>query len=125
MLPEITRPFFVIELAEIASITGGSGPSGGSELLPGSVVQLPPQLPLTSLAKPLKALGAAPPESVLSFAHCAPQNSTDSPTDALPSPTTKFSAAPAGAASARLAHPAAAVSAIARAKPLNRRERDV
>src|SRR6185437_10303997 len=118
--PEITLPFLVTECEEIASITGGSGPSGGSDLLPGSVVQLPPQLPSTSLAKPLNEAGASPPESEFSFHHCAPQNSTWVPTVAFSSPITKFSAAPAGAASALAAPTIAAASAMPRAK----RERD-
>jgi len=41
--PEMTRPFFVTLSATSASMNGGSGAAGGSELLPGSVVQEPPQ----------------------------------------------------------------------------------
>src|SRR4051794_25494470 len=116
MSPEIVLPFLSMLPATIASITGGNGPAGGSELLPGPVVHEPPQPPVTSLAKPLNAAGAVPPESVLSFHHCAPQNVTCDPVAALPSPMTKRSAAPAGAASASAAPPVTAASATARIK---------
>src|SRR6476660_610464 len=110
MSPEIVLPSLLTSLETIASITGGSGPAGGSELLPGSVVHEPPQLPVTSLAKPLNAAGAAPPERVLSFHHCAPQKVTCEPVAALPSPMTNASAALAGAASASAAPPVTAAS---------------
>src|SRR5579885_503624 len=53
--------------------------AGGPELLPGSVVKVPPQtggLELRVSAKPLKALGAAPPLRSLFFAHWDPQKFT-------------------------------------------------
>src|SRR5579871_4487379 len=125
MSPEIVRPFFVIELEASASMKGGSGASGGSELLPGSVVHVPPQVPLTSLAKPLNAAGAGPSSSVLSFHHFAPQNVTCAPTTALLLPMTKFSDAAAGEASASAAPPVTAVSAIACIRRVVRRRRRV
>src|SRR5438094_10455594 len=65
----------------------GSGPAGGCGLLPGPVVQFAPQLGVAGLsANPLKLAGAAPPLSVLSFHHCAPQNVTWVPLALLPSP---------------------------------------
>ena len=62
--------------------------SGGCELLPGRLVQCPPQLAGTISVKPLNESGAAPPLRVLSFAHFAPQNVTVFPGIALPSPIT-------------------------------------
>ena len=78
MLPEIVGPDFVIELATMTAMNCGTL-LGGPELLPGLLVQVPPQiagLGLVERAKPLKALGAGPPLSEFSFAHCAPQNVT-------------------------------------------------
>jgi hypothetical protein len=52
---------------------------GGAELLPGLLVQAPPQLAgfgLVALAKPLKVVGARPPLNVFWSAHWALQNVT-------------------------------------------------
>src|SRR5579872_33622 len=83
-----------------------SGPlgsvAGGSELLPGSVVNVPAQglsaEGVTVTAQPLKLAGAAPPLTTLSFHHCAPQNVTDELVTALVSPTTNIGLLSAGAA---------------------------
>jgi hypothetical protein len=64
--------------------------TGGAELLPGLVVQLPPQLGgvvLRVLAKPLKLGGACPPLKEFAFDHWALQKVTDPV--APRSPTTK------------------------------------
>ena len=74
-------------LVTSASITGGSGPAGGAELFPGLVVK-GPQVVLGVSAKPVKPGGAAPSEGLLSLHHCAPQNVTSDPTEALRSPIT-------------------------------------
>jgi hypothetical protein len=68
----------VIELVTITGINDGML-LGGAELLPGLLVQAPPQLAgfgLVALAKPLKLAGACPPLNELLSAHCAPQNVT-------------------------------------------------
>lgn len=78
ILPEITEPFFVTELATMTVIYPGIA-AGGPELLPGSLVQVPPQvagLVLGELAKPLKLFGAEPPLKEFDLAHCAPQKVT-------------------------------------------------
>ena len=62
---------------------------GGFELLPGLLVQVPPQPEGAVSAKPLKELGAEPPLMALSFAHCAPQNVTELPMPASRLPITK------------------------------------
>jgi hypothetical protein len=92
MLPEMTAPDFVIELATITLIVDGSV-AGGPEVMPVSVVHVPPQkagLGVVLSAKPLKAEGAAPPLNELDLAHFAPQNVTCCPTTALRSPMTKL-----------------------------------
>lgn len=56
LFPEITGPVFDAELVAITVIKEGML-GGGPELLPGSLIQEPPQLgvaELTELAKPLK-----------------------------------------------------------------------
>ena len=65
--------------------------AGGPEVLPGSLVQVPPQVEVSAeLAKPLKLEGAEPPLSEFKFDHCAPQKVTWVPTAALLSPITKL-----------------------------------
>ena len=78
MLPAIVDPDFVIELLTTTGINDGTLP-GGAELLPGLLVQAPPQLAgfgLVALAKPLKFVGAGPPLNMFWSTHCAPQNVT-------------------------------------------------
>jgi len=78
IFPEISEPDFVMELDTSTMMNCGTV-AGGSELFPGSLVQLPLQVGgfgMVELAKPLKLDGAEPPLSELSFAHCAPQNVT-------------------------------------------------
>lgn len=78
MFPEMLGPDFVIELATITVINGGTL-LGGCALLPGELVHAPPQtggFGLVEPAKPLKLLGAGPPLNEFSLAHCAPQNVT-------------------------------------------------
>src|ERR1017187_4437150 len=69
----------------------GSGPGGGAELLPGPVDQLVPHSGgvLDVLAKPLKAARARQPRSEFAVYQCSPQNVTEVPKVALPSPITK------------------------------------
>src|SRR5438445_5550721 len=87
VFPEIVEPDCEIELETITPISAGSGGAGGGGLLPGAVVQLTPHAGLAgALAKPLNAAGALPPESELTFHHCAPQKVTEPV--ALWSPTT-------------------------------------
>jgi hypothetical protein len=70
VFPVIVEPGFEIELATRTRTKAGSGGGGGSELAPGLVDQLCPQAGLLGLsAKPLKAAGAGPPLSELSFDH--------------------------------------------------------
>src|SRR4051812_11701166 len=88
----MTEPFFVTELETITVMYCGMA-AGGPELLPGSLVHVPPQMAgavLVALANPLKLDGAAPPLKEFCFAHCAPQNVTWFPTMALLSPMTKL-----------------------------------
>ena len=78
MFPMIVDPDFVVELVTMTEINDGML-LGGPELLPGLLVQTPPQrggFGLVELAKPLKLEGAGPPLSELRFAHCAPQKVT-------------------------------------------------
>src|SRR6266851_5462954 len=90
MLPEIVDPVWSTEPDARTAMKDGKGASGGAELLPGSLVQFPPQFGgvlLSASAKPSKLRGARPPLSEFSLAHCAPQKVT-APV-ALWSPTTK------------------------------------
>jgi hypothetical protein len=71
MSPEITEPFLLIELETITVMNSGSV-AGGTEVLPASPVQVPPQLAgsvFVALAKPLKLEGAAPPLNEFRLAH--------------------------------------------------------
>jgi hypothetical protein len=71
MSPETTEPFLVTELDTITVMNSGSV-AGGTEVLPASPVQLPPQLAgcgVVALAKPLKLEGAAPPLNEFRLAH--------------------------------------------------------
>src|SRR5271169_2018953 len=94
-------------------MSSGSGPGGGPELLPGAVDQLVPHAGEVSgvLAKPLKAAGANPPLSAFAFHHCAPQNVTEDPMVALPSPITKLPAEPEPPPTVAAVAEAASVSA--------------
>jgi hypothetical protein len=77
-LPATVDPDFVVELVTMTGINDGTA-LGGPELLPGLLVQAPPQLAgfgLVALAKPLKFVGAGPPLNTFWSAHCAPQNVT-------------------------------------------------
>src|SRR6266566_3614730 len=75
--PEMSDPDCVIELETITAMKSGSGPAGGEELLPGSLLQFTPHAGTAgSGANPLNAAGAAPPLRGFSFDHCAPQNVT-------------------------------------------------
>src|SRR5437660_8634168 len=88
--PERVAPALLIELDAITAMNWGTV-AGESELLPDWVVQLAPQvagLPAEA-TKPLKAVGAGPPLSALSFDHCVLQNVTPLPTVAFRSPIAK------------------------------------
>jgi hypothetical protein len=76
--PAMELQNLTIELDTITPMSEG-WLAGGPELLPGLLVQPPPQLWGETSAKPLKASGAAPPLRALTLAHCAPQNSTAVP----------------------------------------------
>ena len=92
LFPEMTDPDFVMELAAITLMVGGTV-GGGPTLLPGSLFQVPPQLAglgVTTLAKPLNASGADPPLKLLAFAQLDPQKVTFFPTTASKSPITKL-----------------------------------
>src|SRR6185437_12869200 len=94
--PVLVEPDLVTELLTITAMYGGSGPAGGGELFPGSVVQALPQLgTLGRSANPLKLAGAAPVLSGLRSVHWAPQNVTFDPMALSLSPMTK--APPPGA----------------------------
>ena len=85
MSPEITLPDCVIALDTITVMNSGML-LGGPELLPGSLLHVPPQFAgfgVAEFAKPLKLAGADPPLSEFFVAHCAPQNVTCLPTTAL------------------------------------------
>ena len=74
----MAEPDLVIELETITAMYSGT-PLGGPELLPGSLVHVPPQFGgwvLVEFAKPLKLEGAEPPLNEFSLAHCAPQKVT-------------------------------------------------
>lgn len=84
-------PVCVILLETITAMYAGTELGGGG-LFPVELVQLPPQtggVALSVLAKPLKALGAGPPERLLSVYHCELHHVTDAPSVALLSPSTK------------------------------------
>ncbi len=69
-------PDFVAELATITAMYSGTV-AGGFELLPESVVHVPPHvggLVLVCAANPLKPAGAEPPLSWFDDHHCEPQN---------------------------------------------------
>jgi hypothetical protein len=71
VLPAIVEPDLVIELDAMTAMNVGTL-QGGPELLPGSLVQVPPQVGgnvLVEFANPLKLLGAEPPLSEFSFGH--------------------------------------------------------
>jgi len=87
----MTDPFTVIELETITVINSGTA-AGGPELLPGPLVQVPPQVAgwaLVAPAKPLKLEGAGPSLNEFDLAHFAPQKVTWLPTSAFLSPITK------------------------------------
>ena len=74
-------PEFVIELVTITVICDGTL-LGGSELLPGLLFHVPPQIGgfvFVEFAKPLKLAGAAPPLSLFTLDHFAPQKVTLAP----------------------------------------------
>lgn len=82
----------MVALAAITLIVAGTL-AGGGALLPGSVVQVPPQTAgfgVLLSAKPLKLVGASPPLNELTLAHFAPQKVTLLPTTAFRSPMTKL-----------------------------------
>jgi len=87
----MTDPFMVIELETITVMNSGTA-TGGPEVLPGSLVQVPPQVAgwvLVALAKPLKLAGGGPSLNEFDLAHFAPQKVTSLPTSAFLSPMTK------------------------------------
>lgn len=92
MLPLwMVLPVCVILLETTTAIYAGTALGGGG-LLPVELIQLPPQtggVALRVLAKPLNALGAGPPERLLTLYHCDPHHVTVAPSVALLSPTTK------------------------------------
>src|SRR5437870_5515323 len=78
MLPEMILPVLVIRLGMTTAMLAGTL-VGGDALLPGEVVQVPPQgggVVLRVWAKPLKEDGAGPPERLLRLDHCAPHQAT-------------------------------------------------
>ncbi len=71
LLPLMTEPDWVIELAAIAVMNVGTL-FGGLQLLPGSLNQVPPHdggFGFNTLAKPLKLAGAEPPVRWFAFHH--------------------------------------------------------
>jgi hypothetical protein len=78
--PEIVLPLRVTPIGTATPMYAGMlDASGGFELFPSLVVQVPPQwggLVLVVLAKPLNAAGAGPAESRLSAAQAAPHQVT-------------------------------------------------
>src|SRR6266852_5659672 len=71
MLPDVMGVVMAVKLEAITAMKEGTV-AGGPELFPGSVIHVPPQaggVVLVVSAKPLKASGAGPPLSELSFAH--------------------------------------------------------
>ncbi len=80
VFPEIVGPDLAAELVTITAMYLGSGPAGGGALLPGSVLQVAPQLGVMGFAAyPLKLAGAGPPLRELRWAHWAPQKVTADP----------------------------------------------
>jgi len=75
--PEIVGPDFVIWLETITAMYAGTL-LGGGVLLPGRVVQVPPQAVgiVPRVANPLKESGAAPPERWFKVDHWAPHHVT-------------------------------------------------
>src|SRR6187549_2599973 len=91
VFPAIVGPDLATELATITAMNEGNGPAGSGGLLPGPVAQLVPQVTVAgAVSNPLNDAGAAPPERLFSFDHCAPQKVTDVPTAAFWSPMTKL-----------------------------------
>src|SRR4051812_19470448 len=93
MSPEIVEPDFLIFVETITAMKGGTA-AGGFELLPGRLVQVPPQVVAgrARSAKPLNDAGAPPPVRSFSFHHSAPHHSTVAPRGAswtVRSPRTK------------------------------------
>lgn len=86
MLPLwMVLPDCVILLETITAMYAGTELGGGG-LLPVVLIQLPPQtggVALSVLAKPLKALGAVPPERLFRAFHCELHHVTDAPSVAL------------------------------------------
>jgi hypothetical protein len=71
LLPLMTGPDLVIELAAITLMKAGTL-SGGWQLLPGLLCQVPPHdggFGFNTLAKPLKLAGAEPPLRWFALAH--------------------------------------------------------
>src|SRR4051794_30104854 len=91
LLPVMVAPFFTTELVDSIAVYCGTAPAGGALLPPGDVHE-PPQVvgPAGEFEKPLNAVGAAPPLTVLSVDQLLPQNVTLLPTAELPLPTAKF-----------------------------------
>src|SRR5579862_1842918 len=89
MLPEIVLPDFVTWLVTITAISPGTL-AGGGVLLPGSVVQVLPQVgAVLPSSKPLKLAGPEPVLSALFFHHCDPHQLTWPPETFSRSPITK------------------------------------
>src|SRR5713226_1093467 len=89
--PEIVEPDFTTLLDTSTPMYVGTV-AGGFELAPGGVVQVMPHFGGSAegaAAKPLKLAGAAPPLSLLTLDHFAPQKVTLAPICALWSPITK------------------------------------
>src|SRR5713101_2538238 len=88
----MVEPDLLMVLETTTPMKGGSGGSGGSELFPGLVVQVSPQLGgfvLMVEANPLKLGGALPPLSTFRLDQTSLQNvSVLGPTTAVWSPST-------------------------------------
>src|SRR5262245_7194292 len=97
MSPEIVEPLWLTVLAAITATAVGTR-SGGSELSPGRLVQVPPQVGLVlEFSNPLKLAGAGPPLRPFSRPHCALQKVTWSPIPAFRSPIPNAPPAGSGA----------------------------
>ena len=79
----ICEPDLDVELVTITPMYAGSGPAGGGALLPGSVDE---PLAVTFRAKPLNALGEAPPLSTFIDDDCELQNVREPVAVRLPMP---------------------------------------